>query len=192
VPKFSFSHEHLPVSEPAEWLESTLQSYLAHAAQAKALALAGAAPAQFFGFTFLEIDEYFDELGAEADRLATLNLLAACEASLRIDFINRSRKMVKTGPSLNQAFRERYLEAGNRISIVEDILEIWKDHCPGAPAQAIGDFIKSLDSRNWFAHGRYWAFRKGDVFDFADATEVVAKLHQRLDSSPMKFFPNPI
>ena len=118
----------------------------------------------FFGMSIEEIDEFFGEL----DYLAMLDLLAAAEAAIRLDFLNRVYERRKD--DVSKHFRQLYKKQGHEVSLRDDILEAWKQLAPET-RRAVGDFNGALNLRHWLAHGRYWAprfgmeYSPGDVYD---------------------------
>ena len=105
-------------------------------------------PDAFFGMTPEQIDDYRQELHC----VAMLNLLAAAEATIRVDYWNRARKGRKD--PVSRHFRDLYRNHGMEVRLKEEILDTWKRFSPGS-RRAVGDFAEALKLRNWLAHGRY-------------------------------------
>ena len=116
--------------------------------------------------TIEEINEFFNEL----DYLTMLDLLAATEAVIRVDFLHRVYNRKKD--DLSRQFRQIYQQKGNMVSLDPDILDIWKEFDPAAKRK-VSDFKSALNLRHWLAHGRYWTPKLGkdyspnDVYDIA-------------------------
>ena len=121
----------------------------------------------FFGMSLEEVEDFFREL----DCLTILDLLAAAEAAIRVDFLNRAYH--GKGEAVARDFRRLYKRHGVWVRLEEDILETWKRHRPAAK-NAVGDFKAALNLRHWLAHGRYWTpkfrmnYSPGDVYDIAN------------------------
>ena len=133
------------------------------------------------GLSLDDIDEFFLEL----DYLTMLDLLAATEAAVRLDYLARGRRQAK-GPKKRAAitlhFRTVYNNHGSQIRLREDILGAWKRHLPSCKTAA-GKLAEVLKLRHWLAHGRYWRrhfaiYNPNDVFDlcynFMHATGICA------------------
>ncbi len=121
----------------------------------------------FFGMSLEEVDDFFREL----DLVTILDLLAAAEAAIRVDFLNRAYH--GKGDQVAREFRTLYKRHGVRVRLDEDILETWKKHRATAE-NAVSKFRGALKLRHWLAHGRYWTpkfrmnYSPSDVFDIAD------------------------
>lgn len=119
----------------------------------------------FFGMSIEEIDEFFREL----DYLAMLDLLAAAEAAIRLDFLTRVQERRKD--AVSRHFRRLYKTQKRQVSLAGDILEAWKQLAPRTKA-AIGDFSGALNLRHWLAHGRYWNPKLGRNYSPADVYDI--------------------
>ena len=108
---------------------------------------------RFLGYSKEELQEELKERKQVLDRMCSLDLLAAIEARLRIDYLMRCQKKYKD--ALSREFRRIYKEKENKASLVGDILKHWKRLHPVHKAR-LDNFQKVLDYRNWLAHGRYW------------------------------------
>ena len=121
----------------------------------------------FFGMTGDDVEEFFGEL----DYLIMFDLLAAAEAAIRVDFLNRVNDRKKD--DVSRQFRDIHREKGRKVALKEDILGVWKEFLPTARKGAVGDFNGALKLRDWLAHGRYWTRKLGrdyspdDVYDIA-------------------------
>jgi hypothetical protein len=104
-----------------------------------------------------ELDAYFERLLDEADKQASLFLIAAAEAVIRVDFLKRVYERRKD--SVSRAFRSIYQSQHDldkvRVRLVEDILDTWAREVPTAKTN-ISTFKRALRFRHWLAHGRYW------------------------------------
>lgn len=135
-------------------------------------------PARFTGASPADVARDLHERLAELELSQSLILLAAIEASFRIDFEKRcaGRKRAK----LAKTFRQIRKTRGERIRLEEDILETWK--AEGSLSRAlIGDIKGALKLRHWLAHGRYWTAKLGRKYDF----DSLVALAEALDESDL-------
>ena len=188
----SFSRRQLDTAEPARWLDDCLRAMRTERDAIKALVVAGTPlPAAYpIGWTLQMIDEHFELRMDEADALSTLNLLAAAEAALRIDFANRAAKRIKDATPVGQEFRAK-LALWPRIKLDEDILKTWRDVYPQTAAK-VAAFVDALHTRHWLAHGRWWVFKRGAILNFAAVAVAVSDLESVLSASPAGFHPDPV
>jgi len=119
----------------------------------------------FFAMDLEEIDEFFREL----DYLVMLDLFAAAEAAILLDFLNRVYERKKD--AVSRHFRKLYKTQRRPVSLSDDILEAWKQFAPKARA-AVGDFSGALNLRHWLAHGRYWNPKLGRKYSPADVYDI--------------------
>ncbi len=117
-------------------------------------------------------DEVRGELSAcllELDRQSTMALLAAVEATLRVDYLVRCHQRKRD--RLSRAFRAIYRAKQQRAELDEDILTTWQVHDP-SKRHALGDLKGAFGYRNWLAHGRYWTPKLGRRYDFETVYEL--------------------
>ncbi|NRF32983.1 hypothetical protein [Vibrio coralliilyticus] len=112
---------------------------------------------RFFGYTRDELQEELNNRKDALDRMCSLEVLASIEAHIRIDYLNRCQ--AKHKDVLSKQMRVVYSAKGNKASLVDDILFLWKKNKPKHKS-CLDDLQKALDYRNWLAHGRYWNSRK--------------------------------
>lgn len=161
--RVSLSREKLGIEQIWDWYETTSEALNLYKIKLKNLVLNSEAMTEGFeGYSINEIDYYFLKQNEELEQLTSLNLLASVEASFRVDFL--SRVYNKKRDDLSRAFRDLYNEYGNKISLEEHILEIWKEKYP-ITKQIVGDFKSALKYRHWLAHGRYWNPKLGRTYD---------------------------
>ncbi|AUX27073.1 uncharacterized protein SOCEGT47_076520 [Sorangium cellulosum] len=110
-------------------------------------------PEQFVGMSEEEVRRHFGDARDELEHVTCLQLLAAAEAVLRVDYL--IRVYGKQKDPISKAFRALYKEKKRRVALDEDLLDLWREHEP-ASRTVIGDFRGALHYRNWLAHGRYW------------------------------------
>ncbi|NNU93423.1 hypothetical protein ETC01_09285 [Geobacillus sp. NFOSA3] len=130
-------------------------------------------PEEFIGFTPEKLDQYFKDKIKELENLTCLDLLAAVEAKLRIDYLTRVYNRKKD--NLSRIFRCIYKEKAIRVSLDEDILENWKNQYHEAK-KYISDYKSALLFRNWLAHGRYWNPKLGRHYDLSTVYTICENL----------------
>lgn len=131
----------------------------------------------YVGLTMLELIEYFNIHLVELEKNVSFNILSNLEASFKIDFIIRTRKRFKD--DLSRKFRELQKSKGNKVSLEQDILTIWKTEHPNYKS-IISDFIGSLKYRHWLAHGRYWRPKIGRKYDVPTIYTISNRVHANL------------
>lgn len=124
------------------------------------------------GTTLKEIDEYFSSSIEEIDLSVLLFLVAATEARLRKDALNRSKE---TGNSLSTRLARLYAGAAHawQVPLYDcGIINEWKLYANSIDTTVlsqlyksrilndIGEFKALLDIRHWAAHGRYWQLKR--------------------------------
>ena len=189
----SFSNKHLGTLEPGFWLAECTLAFNGERDRIKALAIAGMPLPGIYpvGWTLSDIDTHFASRIDEADNLSTFNLLAAAEAALRIDFVNRARRRIKSGSVLNAAFRTASANKWPRIALEADILDRWLHYHPGI-ASHLNNFKSALQTRHWFAHGRWWLFKKGQMKNHSAMELLITDLQSALAATSDGFHPTPL
>ncbi|MGG2990375.1 hypothetical protein ABEO46_15620 [Geobacillus stearothermophilus] len=130
-------------------------------------------PEEFIGFTPEELDQHFKDKIEELENLICLDLLAAVEAKLRMDYLTRVYNRKKD--NLSRIFRHIYKEKAERASLDEDILESWKEQYPQAK-KYISDYKGALQLRHWLAHGRCWTPKLGKKYDLLTVYTICKNL----------------
>lgn len=133
--------------------------------------LGGGFPAKFIGYSKDEVDKELKERKEALDRMCSLEILAAIEARIRIDYIVRGQNKLRD--KFSKEIRKIYDKKENRASLVDDILFIWKKENPSHKSR-LDDLGKALDYRNWLAHGRYWQPKKHPHINRYDYLSVYA------------------
>ncbi|BBB89712.1 MAG TPA: hypothetical protein PKA28_12460 [Methylomusa anaerophila] len=108
---------------------------------------------QFIGLTKQEVEEYFKYVKDELEKMVCLDLLAAIEAALKIDYFIRAEG--KKRETISKFFREDYKKTKGKVSLDGTILSAWKEFYPEY-RHKIGAYRGFLKYRNWLAHGRIW------------------------------------
>ena len=93
-----------------------------------------------------------------------MSILAALEATFRIDFLQRCYK--RRRDPLSRAFREIHREKGQYVPLT-DIFSEWQQHS-NVSQSVIADLKRAFRYRHWLAHGRYWTPKIGQEYDYDD------------------------
>jgi len=123
----------------------------------------------FSAMSLEDIHEFFREL----DYLTMFDLLAATEATIRLDYRNRARGRKRD--NVSKEFRRLYSDHGYDVGLESDILATWKRLVPGT-TRAVGEFNGALRLRHWLAHGRYWEPTLGRDYTPVDIYEIAYNL----------------
>lgn len=153
ISKVSFSKSHSTITEIEEYYvdsEGSLNFYF----NPSNLTIV---PAKFIGYTKEELANELKNRKETLDRMCSLELLAAVEAHIRIDYLVRCQN--KKRDPFSKSLRAIHSKKKHKASLVDDIALAWKQHFPEHKSRldALG---KALDFRNWLAHGRYWQPKK--------------------------------
>lgn len=156
--RVSFSGEHLGLTALARDHTDTEQSV-------RSYFLSAPSPIRFPGYTMNEVRAEMEGLLSEHDRRSALALLAALEASFRIDYLQRRYRREKD--PLSRSLRAIFGRKEERASLEEDILGAWKDYSNIPSARVIVQELRgALKYRHWLAHGRYWVPKLGQKYDY--------------------------
>jgi hypothetical protein len=133
---------------------------------------------RFFEMGNKEIEDFFHLHKNELDFVTMLVMMAAAEATVRLDFMERVDRRWRD--AVSKAFKAIHKDlskkdAADRVRLEEDIL----DTCAATDERTkgpIGDFKGALKLRHWLAHGRYWndvqmgrrQYSPQDVFDISN------------------------
>ncbi len=99
----------------------------------------------------------------EPESAKAMVLLAAIEASFRVDYFKRCDQKMKD--QLSREFRKLYKKKDRRVSLEDEILKLWKLHAD-IPVALTGEIRDEFKYRHWLAHGRYWVPKFGRSYDF--------------------------
>jgi len=133
---------------------------------------------KFIGYTPDQVAEERDERLAYLDRNAAFNVLAALEASFRLDI--RVRCDGRKKDELSRSFRRlRKVKGEDRVSLEQHILEQWKAHRPQSKS-LISDLKAAFRYRHWLAHGCYWNPKLGKKYDFSSVYQLAQEVDQTL------------
>lgn len=133
--------------------------------------------ARFVGYTNSEVDSELHDRLDEVGTAAAMTVLAAVEAAFRIDYLQRCYQ--KRKDPISRAFREVYKIKMVKASLEDDILAIWKENTPKA-AFDLGALTGALKFRHWIAHGRYWAPKLGQQYDYVTVYGLATSVLQFL------------
>ncbi|NOS75600.1 MAG: hypothetical protein HOP36_13935 [Methyloglobulus sp.] len=150
VKKISFSNNHSAIVDIQEYYfdsEVSLNLFYDDGLSS------GKISAKFVGYSKTELQEELKARKKTLDCMCSLELLAAIEARIRIDYIIRGQNKLRD--SFSKKLREVYDKKGNRAFLIDDILSTWKAELPEHKTR-LDNLGKALDYRNWLAHGRYW------------------------------------
>jgi hypothetical protein len=135
----------------------------------------------FFGETDSEVQDKLNYQLKEINKDACLSLLAAIEAKFRLDYNLRGQRRFRDG--LSKKCKDLFREKEQRVSLEEQIFEIWKEEYP--EYKSYFSILKgAFKYRHWLAHGRYWVLKAGksDGYDFYDLYSVAVSV----DALPFK------
>jgi len=130
----------------------------------------------FANHTREELNIEYQLLIDELDKSTSLTILAAIEASFRLDYIERSK--IKGRDTLTKSLKELYSDKKKKVSLPDEILRRWKKE--STEKRFISDFISALNYRDWLAHGRYWTARVGRRYDFYEVYSLAVSLERSL------------
>jgi hypothetical protein len=185
--RVTFSGNNLEIESIFEWYkisEKSLRRYrkeiLDRATHRKEV------PTWFIGMTTGEISEYFEDHLQELKNLVSFDLLSAAEAKLKIDCYQRAYQ--RDRDQVSQRFRQIVQKKGKKVSLKQDILEVWKnqvDFSTNYTKGNIGEFKGALKLRNWLAHGRFWTPKLPR--EFSEPRDVYIIVNNLLSGLPLKY-----
>ncbi|CAH0341804.1 hypothetical protein [Rhizobium sp. CECT 9324] len=120
---------------------------------------------RFIGYSKSDLTTELQERLNEIELSSSMAVLAAVEASFRIDYLQRCQQRRKD--PISRAFREIYGHKQTHASLEDDIFGTWIDRFDGARV-IIGELRGAFKFRHWLAHGRYWKPKFGRRYDFND------------------------
>lgn len=161
--KVSFSNENLSIEEIAYYkhdLDKAIRLYYKSYSEYE----------KFYIYSMENIDEEKTLRFQELELNTVFMLLSSIEALFRIDFNIRVNKKFKD--ELSKEFRNISKNKQGRVSIEEDILNVWQSHFVELKV-AISEYKGALHYRHWLAHGRYWKPNLARKYDF-DSVYILA------------------
>lgn len=153
INKVAFSKSHSSIDDIEEYYVDS-EGSLNHYFNPSNLATI---PSKFIGYTK---DEFANELRNRKetlDRMCSLEILAAIEARIRIDYLVRCQN--KKRDPFSKKLRAIHRKKTHKASLIDDIAAAWKQDFPSHKAR-LDNLGKAIDFRNWLAHGRYWLPKK--------------------------------
>jgi hypothetical protein len=178
--KFASSGEQLSLTKIWIWYEETEQALNIYQQEVTHALISGkSVSSTFSGMTRKDINQYFFQHKKELEQLVSLNLMASAEASLRVDYLTRVLRGNKKKNKIDRKFQELYHQKGNRASLRDDILEMWKTVHPEC-SNSVSDFRGTLNVRDWLAHGRYWTPNFGRKYGAALVFNISKKLFETI------------
>ncbi len=161
--KVSFSNENLSIEEIAYYkqdLERAIKLYYKSYNDYE----------KFYTYSMDNINEEKALRLQELELNTIFMLLSSIEALFRIDFNIRVNQKFKD--ELSREFRNIYKIKQSKISLEEDILNIWQIHF-GEFKLIVSEYKSALHYRHWLTHGRYWEPKLGRKYDF-DSIYILA------------------
>jgi len=131
----------------------------------------------YTALTKYELIEVFHSHIDELEKTVSMNILSNVEADFRIDYIIRTKRRLKD--PVSRKLRELFKTKGEKISLENEILAIWKEEHPEFKG-IISDLIGALKYRHWLAHGRYWTPKLGRIYDIATVYTISEKIYANL------------
>jgi len=173
------------LDEIREWHKGIVEAIVTQRGSVTAAILNGSVVAQrFVGMTQTDIDDYFDNLRRELDRLTVLSLVASGEAAITIDYYRRVRGKLKD--TLASAYRKWHKSLPRKKQLRPDfdqggILEVMK-RARIMDKNIIGRYRQCLRPRHWVGHGRFW--QKPAEVDQFDLDEIYDRISALLNAIP--------
>ena len=186
TPRVSISSNRIGVDDVWEYYE-TIRAAIVQFAEMTRQSLAGGADLQdprLFGMDMAELDAYFESLLDEADKQASLFLIASAEATIRVDFLERvyERRKDHVSRALRDVYKSRCEHNKIKVRLDEDILDIWASEVAQAKTP-VGTFKGALRFRHWLAHGRFWVPKLGRKYDPSGIVQLVIDLFEAIGLS---------
>jgi hypothetical protein len=156
-------------------VEKSLRLYFSSDAKTYAL--------RFAGYSYAEVRSELSKRLTELEMGSALAVLSAIEAAFRIDYLQRC--YLKKKDPVSRSFRALHKEKGARVSLEDEIFEVWKTHTAGASV-LIGYLRGAFRFRHWLAHGRYWTprFPRYDFSTLYSLAETALNSLQLLGTGP--------
>jgi hypothetical protein len=149
--KVAFSKQHSEIEKLTLYyydVEGSLRLYFSPDAPSYSV--------RFAPYSRAEVNCKLNERLAELELASALTALSAIEAAFRIDYLQRC--YLRKKDPLSRAFRRLHKEKETKVSLEDEIFEMWKEHTTGA-SPLIGNLRGAFKFRHWLAHGRYWVPR---------------------------------
>ena len=144
--KPSLSHLQLDIAEIEQYFLSTEKALLSFYRRTNF---------EFALYSPQELERERQERLEELNKSTSLTILAAVEAHIMVNFVNRCLNREKD--PLSKKFRTLFKNKGHevqKISLRNDILGLWKDHVNHK--WVVSELRAAIRYRHWLAHGRYF------------------------------------
>ena len=116
----------------------------------------------------------------EVEAASAMTVFASIEAALQVDYLIRCRERYRD--DLSRIFRALYRDRGSRVSLIDDLPEIWRRHSQESQ-RLLNDIRLAFGYRNWLAHGRYWQPKFGRVYDFMSVYHLAQGVESMLSAN---------
>jgi hypothetical protein len=147
---------------------------------------------RFLGMNSDDIDRFFENKLDETDHQTCLFLIAAAEAILVDDFLNRA--CVRKRDDISRKFRSIFIKEceqnSKNVRLDPHILEIWRERDSKTKSR-IGDFRGALNYRHWLAHGRHWVPKLGQPYGPSGIVIIISQLFKEIGLRTPKIMANP-
>ncbi len=166
--RVTFSGEHLPLVQIAQYysdIEASVRNHFSFDNRHS--------DDRFIGYTPLEIELEMYSVLAEHARNTSMSILAALEATFRMDFLQRCYK--RRRDALSRSFRELHGQRGQYVPL-KDIFGLWQLHSD-VSRSIISDLARAFNYRHWLAHGRYWTPKIGREYDYDDIYALAESIY---------------
>ncbi len=183
IPGIPISSEQISVEDVWAHYENIRDTVVRDFAAAKEelIGKRGLKDERLFGMSRKELDSYFEDILQEIDVQASLFILAATEATIRVDFLSRVYERKKD--AVSRGFRQIYVSRCDhnkvKVRFEEDILDTWSEHSPETKSE-ISRLKGAMRYRHWLAHGRYWVPKVGQRYDPVGLIQLITSLFDKM------------
>ena len=130
---------------------------------------------RFQFYTMDEVEgERIDRL-SETESSSTMALFASIDALFHVDYLQRCYRRMRD--PLSRAYRDLYARRHKKVSLEDDLLEMWKIHS-NVPRPLVGEIKGAIKYRHWLAHGRYWLPKLGRNYDFMTVYDLACTINE--------------
>ena len=168
VRRITFSGQHLPLAQIAQYysdIEASVRNFFS--------SINPRFDERFTGYTQQEIEREMDFVLEEHARSTSMNILAALEATFRVDFLQRCYQRQRD--PLSRALRTIHSVKGQYVPLT-DIFSEWQRHSDVSKS-VIADLKRAFRYRHWLAHGRYWRPKIGREYDYDDIYTLAESIY---------------
>jgi hypothetical protein len=129
-------------------------------------------------FALENVEDARDKCLSELDYSSSMSVMAALEASIRVDYL--SRVYARRKDSLSRSMKYLHGEKANRAKIDKDILRLW-DTETSVSSSLIRQVSSAFGYRHWLAHGRYWTPKFGSQYDYSTLFAIADEFIEAMD-----------